>query len=210
MIFFISDTHFSHANIIRYTRRPFANVQEMNATMIANWNSVVKDGDNVFHLGDVGFGKESEVSAIVAQLLGHKHLILGNHDRLRGCAYKRMGFESVTDWNTIRIGHKRVWMAHRPENLTSNDGLVSGYTHYLHGHVHGSFLRPEPNTFDVSVEVIGYRPVTLDELVRLGTLHRLQLTSGQNSLERHPETRSGALLMYSGRDLGTSQDPVQY
>jgi len=66
-IWVISDTHFDHANILNFTdkvgkpTRNFADVDEMNETMIANWNSVVKPGDKVYHLGDVLFGTQTRV-----------------------------------------------------------------------------------------------------------------------------------------------------
>jgi predicted phosphohydrolase len=89
-----SDTHFSHANIIRYCNRPFSSVEEMNAAMIDNWNSEVSAGDVVLHLGDVGFGPAG--LACIQQCRGRKILIRGNHDRSfsNGALY-RAGFEAV-------------------------------------------------------------------------------------------------------------------
>lgn len=51
-IFYIADTHFNHSNIIGFDNRPFSSVEEMNETLIHNWNSVVKHGDQVYILGD--------------------------------------------------------------------------------------------------------------------------------------------------------------
>ncbi len=51
-IWFTSDTHFGHANIIRFCDRPFKDIQEMNERLIANWNAVVRPGDSVYHMGD--------------------------------------------------------------------------------------------------------------------------------------------------------------
>src|SRR6185503_2555547 len=84
MIWFISDTHFNHNNIIKYSNRPFFSVQEMNETMISNWNNCVAPGETIFHLGDFMCGKRGDVEGIknlVSRLNGTKVLILGNHDQ---------------------------------------------------------------------------------------------------------------------------------
>lgn len=78
MNYFIADTHFNHKNIIKYDDRPFSSVEEMNETMIQLWNSRVTQNDNVYILGDVGFGN---VDNILRRLNGNKYLIRGNHDK---------------------------------------------------------------------------------------------------------------------------------
>ena len=59
-VFFTSDTHFNHTNIIRFCNRPFKDVTHMNETIIANWNSVVGPDDIIFHLGDFCLGGSAE------------------------------------------------------------------------------------------------------------------------------------------------------
>ncbi len=81
-IFFTSDTHFGHANIIGYCRRPFDSVQEMDDAMVATWNSIVRPGDDVWHLGDFAHGADAKhVRAVFHRLNGRKRLVIGNHDR---------------------------------------------------------------------------------------------------------------------------------
>ena len=77
-----SDTHFCHDNIIQYCGRPFANAEFMNEYLIEQWNSVVKPGDIVYHLGDVtlGLNHRNEFPRLVPRLNGSKRLIVGNHD----------------------------------------------------------------------------------------------------------------------------------
>lgn len=79
-VFFTSDTHFYHTNIIDFCRRPFMNIEAMNETLIANWNKVVGTNDIVFHLGDFCLGDSAKWNGILDRLNGKIYLILGNHD----------------------------------------------------------------------------------------------------------------------------------
>lgn len=78
MNYLISDLHLNHANIIKYCGRPFRNVEEMNATLVGNWNRVVKEDDTVFFLGDLAFGRDP--LSWLEELNGHIVLIKGSHD----------------------------------------------------------------------------------------------------------------------------------
>ena len=80
-IFFTSDHHFGHRNIIDYTGRPFRTVPEMNRELIWRWNNAVNESDTVYHLGDFAMGSIDEGLEIISQLNGTKILIVGNHDR---------------------------------------------------------------------------------------------------------------------------------
>ena len=79
-VYFTSDTHFYHSNIIGFCKRPFKNVEDMNETLIENWNRVVGQDDIVFHLGDFCLGGSHEWTKILNRLNGKIYLILGNHD----------------------------------------------------------------------------------------------------------------------------------
>lgn len=78
-IWFTSDLHFGHANILKFCNRPWETTDEMNADLIKNWNSVVKPDDLVFDLGDFAFASNSKWKDLLSQLNGHHYLILGNH-----------------------------------------------------------------------------------------------------------------------------------
>ena len=79
-IFYIADTHFGHENSIRFCNRPFADVNEMNRTLIKNWNAKVTPDDDVYVLGDFAYRCATSVRNIARQLNGKKHLVVGNHD----------------------------------------------------------------------------------------------------------------------------------
>src|SRR3990167_10184368 len=98
-IWFTSDTHFNHTNIINYCNRPFVfdgtpNVQSMNQALIEHWNANVSSSDVIYHLGDFSFGTKKQASDILHMLNGYKVLIKGNHDRSLS-SMKEIGFDLV-------------------------------------------------------------------------------------------------------------------
>ena len=100
-VFFTSDCHFDHANIIKYCSRPFETAEEMNRQLILNWNKVVSWDDTVFILGDFCFGQRTRWEKILPQLNGYKYLVLGNHDKLK--YIPENGFEAVERQMMITI-----------------------------------------------------------------------------------------------------------
>ena len=80
MIYFTADTHFGHANIIKFCNRPFSDVHEMNEYMIAAWNERVCDNDTIFIIGDMFFKSDINPEETLFSLKGKKRLIIGNHD----------------------------------------------------------------------------------------------------------------------------------
>lgn len=79
-VWFTSDLHFWHKNICKYCNRPYNTIEEMNQGIIDNWNSVVKDDDIVYLLGDMGFCGIEKLRSLISQLKGHIRLVQGNHD----------------------------------------------------------------------------------------------------------------------------------
>lgn len=128
MRWFISDTHFGHANVIEYSGRPFEHVQQMDDVMIARWNKTVGEDDDVFMLGDFGLSTTSYLTDIFHALKGNKILIRGNHDGTVS-KMKRIGFATVLEEATILIDGYEVRMVHYPK-MGGADLLT------LHGHVH--------------------------------------------------------------------------
>ena len=162
MEWFTADTHFHHANIIRYCDRPFESVEQMNETMIARWNERVQRCDTVFHLGDFGFGSREGLAEIRRRLNGRIMLVIGNHDRKRDFDL----FDGVSGW--MRMMDPNVVLAHKPglgvEALRT--GAFSRDAVVLHGHNHGAPVNSTEARFvDVGVDCWGFRPVSLDEVL---------------------------------------------
>ena len=171
--FLISDTHFNHANILNFTnyagekvRPEFDSVEHMNEHMIERWNSVVKDNDVVYHLGDVHFGataNEKSNREILRRLKGRKYLIVGNHDNLADPVLHE-SFKKVTFWNYLK--EHNVSLSHIPlHETTMSEGKGGVATIGIHGHIHRN---PPPSNrhINVSVEWINYTPIEITELLR--------------------------------------------
>lgn len=161
MTYFISDTHFYHYNIIQYCDRPFNDIESMNEHMIQKWNSIVIPEDTVYFLGDFGFGDKEMLTNICSQLNGKKIMLRGNHDYRRGKqSWKDIGFSEVYD-KKIELGNNII-LSHEPKDVP--EGILN-----IHGHIHNAPLAQnfnKDNHFCVSVEMIGYVPITLEEILK--------------------------------------------
>lgn len=160
---FTSDTHFDHANIIRYSNRPFADVDEMNEALIANWNACVKPGDVVYHLGDFALARKvssDRVRRLRERLHGSIHLVVGNHDS--AATVNADCWTWVGDYKRIKIAGQRIVLLHYAMRVWH--GQHRGAWH-LYGHSHGNLPDdPESKSFDVGVDACDYRPVHFDEV----------------------------------------------
>lgn len=126
----ISDTHFGHKNVITYDSRPFKDVAEMDEALIENWNSVVKPGDTIYHLGDFAFYSEDKVCGILERLNGNKILILGNHDKVMRSEKVRSYFKLIVPYLEVYQDKQLICMFHYP---------IAEFNKSHHGsfHVHG-------------------------------------------------------------------------
>lgn len=168
-IFFISDTHFGHANILKFkgldgngVRPQFKTVEEMNETMISRWNGAVGEHDKVYHLGDVCFGGIDTARTVLPRLNGRKRLILGNHDNVRGHELYKY-FDKIVVSQKFNEGRGFV-ATHIPIHDTSIDKARINFN--LHGHIHE---RPDvsPQHVNISVEKTNYTPIHLDEVIKI-------------------------------------------
>ncbi len=134
-VWFTSDTHFSHANIIRFCKRPFANIQEMNEFIINEWNKVIGPDDTVFHLGDFAWGGSAVWTDVLSRLNGHKILIIGNHDIKNLRANYSKYFDAITFQMQILVEGQTIILNHYPF-LAFGGAYRDQPVWQLFGHVH--------------------------------------------------------------------------
>ena len=138
-------------------RPGFASVDEMDDHMITQWNSVVKDSDIVYHLGDVYMGGNRGMT-ILPRLRGRKRLVLGNHDNGKDQNLQRC-FQKIMMW--------RMWpefdcvLSHVPLHESS----MYKVTYNLHGHIHQN-ASPTPRHYNCSVEVQDYTPRNIEDIMK--------------------------------------------
>lgn len=133
-IFFISDLHFGHENIIKYDHRPFNSVNEMDDTMISNWNSTVTEEDTVYILGDFSWRNAKETAEILEKLKGKKNLIIGNHDtKFVNDKKCRKEFIEICNYKEITVDKTKIVLSHYPIMFWKDQW--TGVPH-LYGHVH--------------------------------------------------------------------------
>jgi calcineurin-like phosphoesterase family protein len=169
---FTSDLHLGHANIIKYCHRPFKDIEEMNETIITNWNSRVKDGDLVFHVGDFCFknskggkpgeGMQNKASHWRERLNGDIIFIKGNHDR-------NNSVKSIIERIVVKYGPHYICLVHNPENYDIHFAMN------FVGHVHEKWkfrrmFNPMDNKYidliNVGVDVWGFFPRTFEEIYK--------------------------------------------
>lgn len=160
MIYFTSDTHFGHANAIKYCNRPYADVIEMNQVLTDRWNARVKSGDTVYHLGDFALGPVTELDGHRAKLAGNIILVKGNHDRSKG-RMLAAGFQEVVSELYLELEGERLFLHHQP---MLGDVWKDRAEVHLCGHVHTEWSRIG-TIINVGVDVRSFEPKTLAELL---------------------------------------------
>jgi len=191
MIYFTSDLHFGHQNIISYCSRPFSSVDEMNDDLVRRWNATVSDEDTIYVLGDVAMGQLEHSLSWVNKLAGTKLLVPGNHDKCWAgkkrnpstlALYEEVGFTVLPENSNIEIGGLNVELCHFPFA-----GDTSGEDRYgqwrpvtrgqwlLCGHVH-DLWRQRGRQINVGIDAWGGRLVQEAEIAAL-------IASGPSDLE---------------------------
>ena len=159
-VFVTSDIHYGHRNILKFCRRPFETLNEMEISLINNWNKVVGVTDTVYILGDVSFASTADTQAFLMRLNGFKHFVWGNHDR--GRENKILEVPGCVDGtNCLRYNHNgsTIIMTHYPFESFSED-------FHFHGHTHGNSV-PKYRRMDCGMDAHDfYAPIPLDEMIK--------------------------------------------
>lgn len=173
--FAIADLHLGQESMCTYAAadgsklRPWSSAEEMDAALIANWNSVVAPDDKVYVFGDTTGSKGVKAALRKYDLMnGTKILILGNHDDEDTAIYLRH-FRKL--YGSRVLPARRAVLSHVPWHPGS---LKPGWVN-VHGHLHsmvvtistGDDERPDPRYFSVSVERINFTPILLDDAIDL-------------------------------------------
>lgn len=162
-VFLVSDTHFGHENICKFTTdsgeklRPWNNASEMDEAMIQYWNETVGESDKVYHLGDVVISKKNLQT--LSKLNGKKILIRGNHDIFEAKDY-------LEYFKDIRGCHVTGGMIF--SHIPIHEESLARFSINVHGHLHSRRVLKngeiDPRYFSVCVEQIGFKPIQLEDL----------------------------------------------
>jgi calcineurin-like phosphoesterase family protein len=155
--FFTSDTHFGDHRVLNLYPRPYGSTAEMDHDLIRRWNAIVSPEDEIWHLGD--FARTAEIaSAVLPQLNGRKHLVIGNNDTVSGMPN---GWASIQPYAEIERDGRMLVLCHYPFRSWNRQhrGAVN-----LHGHSHGR-MKPLPRQCDVGVDLWDYTPVALERVL---------------------------------------------
>ena len=189
-IWFTSDLHFGHRNIIKYCNRPWNTVEEMDEALIHNWNSVVGKNDIVFDLGDFAFASNQRWRELISRLNGKHYLILGNHDVSRYPGDSIMGlFEGVEHQMLLDIDGRYVYLNHYPFLCYGGAWRNPNNAVYqLFGHIHSGpnssgkdtdrLVHLFPYQYDIGVDNNNYFPVSWNQIKEIITK---QVNEGMSS-----------------------------
>lgn len=181
-VFFTSDLHFGHSNVIKFDNRPFSSVAEMDAELVRRWNNKVGKGDIVYVLGDfIWRGSTNTATALIKALNGQIILIKGNHDRFLHNAAAKKALAGIKDYDDICVrlndgNIRRCILSHYfiPFYIGHRQNAI-----HLHGHSHKTVEASEEerlitylkakgynlNIYNVGCMYWNYEPVTLDEIL---------------------------------------------
>ena len=149
--FFTSDTHFGHQRTLEFSRRPFVDVESMDADLIANWNAIVQPGDTVYHLGDFG---AQECLDYVGKLNGKIIFLPGNYETPEMIQVLAQSCEIIQPNTIIEVEGHRFQLVHEPDEATVGEFFLFGHVHQLQ--------MVKRNGLNVGTDCHFFRPIPLD------------------------------------------------
>jgi calcineurin-like phosphoesterase family protein len=166
LLYFTSDLHFDHKHVIGYSKRPFANIEEMASSITANWNKKVPKNGRVFVLGDFSFCSKDRLKELLLQLNGNIYIVPGNHDNkafLNWANTEKLCYV-LPQYYELRHNHEKMVLCHFPFDTwnRSHHGSI-----HLHGHSHGALPSEGRNRLDVGIDARpnkDYSPWSLAEV----------------------------------------------
>lgn len=169
MNYFIADPHFWHKSkkggIIEYCNRPFPNVEAMNGAIIERWNATVKENNDIYIVGDFSMCGVKATRAILEQLNGRKHLIVGDHDK---SALKcKEHFVSIADRMFVSVNGQGIFLSHYCHKVWRKSHYG---TWHLFGHSHGGlneYATKEGKLLDVGVDSHDFRPWSFEQVAEV-------------------------------------------
>ena len=186
-IFAVADLHFGHESIVKHFGRNhlFNTIEDHDEFLIKRWNSVVKDLDLVYVLGDFVWNKCSRkyFAEIMSRLNGDKILIIGNHDRITEFQAIKLGFKSAfysarikRKKTIINLSHfpyklpfwKLIWLKFRGIKVKQfKEALNDDGNWLIHGHTHRTeLINPfHKKSICVSCDALDFRPILIDTVV---------------------------------------------
>lgn len=172
MVFFSSDSHLGHNKEFLYTPRGFKSIEEHNAAIIANWNSVVTDEDTVYVLGDLVLGDIEEGMRLLKQLKGKIIVIKGNHDSSTKLQRYMEEDNNIQEWYyAYELKYKKYyfWLSHYKTETANYDDDKPWAKHLinLHGHSHSSekFEYGNPYQYNVALDAHNNFPVSIEQIL---------------------------------------------
>lgn len=175
-LWFISDNHFYHENIIKYCNRPFKNATEMNAILISNWNELVQPNDDIIIAGDfIHSGNIAYIEYILSQLNGKLWLVYGNHcfqNKFERPVIQTMFFDRCFDSMDFQVkddeledGFMKFHINHYPCEFWTRGAV------HLHGHIHSGPTSTsietctfKPMRYDIGVDNNNFKPISYEEI----------------------------------------------
>ena len=206
MIYFTSDFHFNHTQILEYEPRRKevlgTTIAEHDENLIKRINSRAREHDTLIIVGDLGLSKFSDIKACVDKLVcRHKIMVLGNHDKLSYGQTNRLGFSWVCYETKLKIAGEYVRICHHPyrkpwykcifpwqyKEKDRNKRPIDTGNFLIHGHIHSGGHRDGAwrvfkRMINVGVDVSNYYPVSLNEIADLITKTKAKKTKFQKIL----------------------------